>query len=164
MTAADHPASSYQDRLAEAAGVDPAALAAVQQIAHDDETRRAAATAQAIRSPRLRLAGWTHRGVMQPADGLGIWDHPRAGLRLIHSISRELDGDIWAHSSFSRRDRRLPTWEQTRDTYRLLYPDLPGLIVIPPEAEHVNKAEVMHVWTCLTRRAVPDFTRGLGTI
>lgn len=112
--------------------------------------------------PRLLLNGWVLH--IEGMDGLGVYDHPKNGLRLIHSIAEELDGEAWAHTSFSRSDRKLPTWGQTRDLYRLIYPDLAGVVVIPPESTHVNIAEVMHVWTCLTRPTVPDFTSGTGSI
>jgi hypothetical protein len=58
----------------------------------------------------------------------------------------------------------MPTWGQARDVWRLLYPTVLGVIVIPPEDRHINLAEVAHVWGNLDRPAVPDFTHGMGTI
>lgn len=113
--------------------------------------------------PRLGRLGWVQR--VNGADGLGLLDHPKRGLRVIHSICREADGEVWAHVSISRRDRKMPTWETTRDVFReVAGDDLVGVIVVPPADEHVNKAEVAHVWACLTRRPLPDFTRGTGSI
>lgn len=114
------------------------------------------------REPMVRFAGWY--SVMAADDGLGCWDHPRLQRRFIHSIARELDHEVWAHVSLSRWDKRMPTWEQVRDIWRLLYPDTTGIVVIPPEDKHVNLAEVAHVWGCLTATPLPDFTRGGRTI
>lgn len=138
------------------------AIEAERERSQDDETRHVIALTEAHATPVLLAARWVVR--FAGDDGLGCWDYPRKGLRLIHSIARERDGDIWAHVSVSRRDRVMPTWEQTRDVYRLVYPNVFGVIVIPPGDLHVNFAEVAHVWADLSRPAVPDFTRGLGTI
>lgn len=98
-------------------------------------------------------------------DGLGRWVHKARGLGLVHSVARELDGQVWEHISVSRRDGDLPTWEQMRDVFHeVAGPDALGIIVVPPKSEHVDIAEVAHVWHCLTRRPIPDFTRGLKTI
>ena len=58
----------------------------------------------------------------------------------------------------------MPTWEHTRDAWRLLYPDIAGVVVVPPKSKHVNIAEVAHVWGCLTKLTVPDFTQGGDSI
>lgn len=110
----------------------------------------------------LYKAGWQE--LRQAADGLGMWVHRRNNLRLIHSIAAEQDGEVWAHVSVSRADRKMPTWEQLRDTWRLIYPEQLAIVVIPPAGEHVNMAEVAHAWGCLTARPIPDFTHGLATI
>jgi hypothetical protein len=109
----------------------------------------------------LQLRGWAWR--YDGTDGVGCWDLHH-GLRLIHSVSREPDGEVWSHLSVSRRDNTLPDWYEVRDCQWLLYPDLTGLIVVAPGDEHVNVAEVAHVWTKLTGdAAVPDF-RKMGSI
>lgn len=111
----------------------------------------------------LQQRGWVLR--VPGADGLGCLDHPRRNLRVIHSVCREADSRIWAHVSISRRDRQMPTWEQTRDVFREVMGDTAlGVIVVPPASEHVNLAEIAHVWACLDERPIPDFTRGTGTI
>jgi hypothetical protein len=112
---------------------------------------------------RLKRHRWTC--VQRGADGLGAWRHGARGLALIHSVATELDGELWEHVSLSRADGTMPTWEQTRDVFReVCGPDALGIIVIPPKAEHVDIDEVAHVWRCLTRRPLPDFTRGSGSI
>jgi hypothetical protein len=114
--------------------------------------------------PRLTASGWSCR--MEGFDGLGCWDHRHRGRRLIHSIAvHPDDGCTWAHVSLSLRSGQLPSWEQTRDAWRLIYPTLTGIIIVPPESEHVDIAEVMHVWANLDRpELVPDMSMGTGSI
>ena len=114
------------------------------------------------RQEALEAAGWTCATLA--LDGLGAWDHAKRRLRFIHSVALELDGDVWAHLSVSRFDKTMPSWANLRDTWRLIYPHEVGVVVIPPADEHVNLAEVAHAWGCLTRRPLPDFTRGGKTI
>jgi hypothetical protein len=94
-------------------------------------------------------------------DGLGAWQHRARGLGLIHSIAIEQDNQPWEHISLSRSDGELPSWEQVRDVFHeVCGPEALGIIVVPPKSEHVDLAEVAHVWRCLTKRPIPDFTRG----
>lgn len=99
------------------------------------------------------------------ADGLGRWVHRARGLGMIHSVAIEQDGELWEHLSLSRSDGKLPGWEQVRDVFHeVCGPNALGVIVVPPMEEHVDIAEVAHVWHCLTKRPLPDFTRGMGSI
>jgi hypothetical protein len=112
---------------------------------------------------RLKRHRWICRA--PGADGLGLWDHNARGVRLIHSMAVEEDGNLWAHVSVSRSDGVMPSWEQTRDIFHeVAGDDALGIIVVAPKSEHVNIAEVSHVWHCLSMRPVPDFTHGRGTI
>jgi hypothetical protein len=98
-------------------------------------------------------------------DGLGRWIHGARGLGMIHSVAIESDGELWEHISISRRDGQMPSWEQLRDIFHEISGDEAlGIVVIPPKTEHVNIAEVAHVWRCLSRRPLPDFTKGTGSI
>ena len=118
-----------------------------------------------LRAAEARLLRHRWRQVHRGFDGLGSWKHGARGLGLIHSIAREEDGQLWEHVSVSRADDRMPSWEQLRDTFReVCGPEALGIVVIPPRGEHVDIAEVAHVWRCLTRRPLPDFTRGLRSI
>lgn len=116
----------------------------------------------------LRTKGWVL--VQAGSDGFGTLDHPRRQLRVIDSISRELDDHVWLHISVSRYDGRMPTWAMMRDTWWDFAPKLKGVIVLAPEDEHISgkdltKVEVGHAWGCLTGFSpVPDFSRGLGSI
>ena len=127
----------------------------------DDQVLELAAKDKAVQAERLQRAGWRQR--YDSDDGVGMWDQPGRRLRIVHSVSREPDGEIWAHLSISREGNFLPDWYQVRDAQRLLYPFGVGHIVIVPETEHVNEANVHHVWTCLTKQVLPDF-RKMGSI
>ena len=91
---------------------------------------------------------------------------PQPGRVLVQVNGRELDGEIWAHVSMSRRDGHMPAWRQMRDTWwECMGENTQGLIVVAPKSEHVDIAEVAHVWGCLTKpHPIPDFSHGLGTI
>lgn len=136
---------------------------AVMAAAHDPEVVKLALSHRPDQERRLTAAGWVLRDGDQDG-GCGMWDHTRWPIRLIHSVAREADGQIWGHVSVSRRSGTLPEWAELRNAQRLLYPHRTGLIIVPPEAEHVDVSEVHHCWTCLTRDdLIPDF-RHLGTI
>ena len=112
-----------------------------------------------IARARLKRHGWKQMEI--GADGLGAWKHGPRGLGMIQSVGVEQDGMLWEHVSVSRSDGELPSWEQVRDTFHdVCGPNALGIIVVPPKSEHVDIAEVAHVWRCLTRRPIPDFTRG----
>jgi len=88
-----------------------------------------------------------------------------ARLKRYRWVAVEQDHQVWEHLSLSRDDGAMPSWEQVRDVFReVCGPDALGIIVVPPKSEHVDIAEVAHVWRCLTRRPIPDFTHGLKTI
>jgi hypothetical protein len=106
---------------------------------------------------RLTGAGW--KWVRGGTDGAGQWIHRGRQLSLIHSVTREDDGNLWGHLSVSGRGNTLPTWPELRDACRLLYPDLIGVQVVVPADKHVNLSEVAHTWTCLTASVIPDFGR-----
>lgn len=127
----------------------------------DVVTQRRVTDHRALIMMRLVRAGWIRR--VDGEDGGGCWDHVKRNLRLIHSIAREEDGCDWIHVSMSRRDRKMPTWEQVRDIWWECYPNRKGIVVIAPKAEHVNIAEVAHVWCCFDE-VLPDFTSGTGSI
>jgi hypothetical protein len=159
----------------EALGV-PVDDADLARVMGDDEVRASRRTAQLLRTPMLRQAGWVRR--QESFDGLGMWDHVRRQLRLICSIGRYDDGEIWAHVSVSRADRKVPSWEELRDVKEALFPDRVALQVLPPKSEwytiqegsHSTPApkggysEVLHLWVCLTKRLTPDFRGSAGTL
>jgi hypothetical protein len=104
---------------------------------------------------RLRAAGW--KRVLAAPDGLGVWDHPRSRLRLVHSVARQRDGKIWGQVSLSSEGGDLPGWYPLRNAQWLVYPGCTGLVVVAPESRHVNLSQAAHVWTCLDGDVIPDF-------
>lgn len=122
-----------------------------------------AIAAKDLRRYKLHERKW--RIVTPGMDGLGVWIHKPRGLAFIHSIAEELDGELWEHISVSREDGEMPDWYDTSSVFREVAGDQAiGVIVIPPKAKHVNIAEVSHVWHCLTKDPVPDFTHGVQSI
>ncbi len=101
-----------------------------------------------------------------PTETTEVWDETHRGLRVIRSEALQDDGRWWAHVSVSRRDRKLPTWEQMAELKRLFLGDVEAYMVHPPEARYVNIAQVLHWFACLDEPGgvLPDFTRGAGTI
>ena len=116
---------------------------------------------ESVRVVEARLTRHRWKCLERDVAGFGLWQHRARGLAVIHTVSTELDGELWEHFSLGRLDGHMPGWEQTRDVFReVAGVDALGIIVVPPSAEHVDIAEVAHVWRCLTRRPIPDFTRG----
>lgn len=143
--------------LVEDTEADPEFQAAEAAAVADTAAVALALAAVPAQSRRLTAAGF-RQAAGDTAGGAGVWDH-RRGVRIIHSAHREADGKVWGHVSVSARDHTLPGWYEVRDCQRLLYPGDAGLIVVPPVSEHVDIAEVAHVWTCLEGPVTPDFRR-----
>lgn len=111
--------------------------------------------------PRIATSRWIVRQV--GADGL-LCDRRDTGRRVIASISREFDGEIWLHASISRRDRELPTYHDLVEVQRVFVDPAISYQLFVPLDEHIDHAEVLHLWSCLTKRVTPDFSRGSGHI
>ena len=91
-------------------------------------------------------------------------------LKFIVSVGREDDGKLWLHSSVSRRDRKLPTYDdlKTLKTY-VVGEHRTALQVFPPAEKYIDFSpvtgiEVLHLWACLDGDVTPDFARGGKTI
>jgi len=110
---------------------------------------------------RPSAGGWKQR--IAAPDGMGVWDHRRARMRLVHSVSRQDDGKLWGRVSVSLADGTLPGWYLLRNAQWLIYPGQYGLVVVAPEDRHVNLAQAAHVWTPLDGGVIPDFGK-YGTI
>lgn len=132
---------------------DPEYQTEIAALNADGELQTLIARDIPLQVARLHAAGWRCR--LEGNDGAGLWDC-RRGLRVIHSLQRN-EADIWAHVSVSSHEGTLPGWYEVRNAQWVFYPDRPGIVIIAPRAEHVNMAEVAHVWTCLTRPSAPDF-------
>jgi hypothetical protein len=91
--------------------------------------------------------------------------HKRIDYVAVFSVHKYPDGRRWIHASLSRGDKKLPTWsEMTWFRDEVLGHDAKAIIVIAPAGEHVNLAEVHHIWHCLDGDGLPDFTLGTGSI
>jgi hypothetical protein len=123
---------------------------------HDEECGRLKDGAKYDQYRALSAAGWKQRE--QNNDGIGTWDHRARKMRIIHSVARELDGQVWGHVSLSNKANTMPTWYEVRNAGWLLYPGKFGIVVVAPESRHVNIANVAHVWFCLTAPSCPDFS------
>src|SRR6266566_3609913 len=100
-----------QMRVMHAAAGEPQTQARLAEF-HDEECRTLKEADRGGQAHRLEGQGWKLR---EPnLDGLGVWDHRRWRLRLIHSIARELDGQVWAHVSVSNPENTMPHWYQVR--------------------------------------------------
>jgi hypothetical protein len=132
-------------------------------------------TFPAITGPIIKRAmrhGW--RLVEEVADGAKFTGGKVVRKQAIVTAARELDGRVWVHLSLSTiRESALsgaqrvvlPDWSSltfARDDF--LGPEAKCLIVVAPKSEHVNLAEVHHLWHCPEGDGLPDFTHGSGSI
>ncbi len=76
-----------------------------------------------------------------------------------------VDGELWAHLSYSRVDR-IPSWEdgkRVKDVF--LGPKRKALIVLPPDAEYFNlHPNCLHMFCSLDRDPLPDFRTACGQL
>jgi len=112
--------------------------------------------------PRVLPYPW-HVVATDPDGGLA-YDSDR--LRVLVDAHIEEDGKAWIHLSVSRRDRRLPTWEDLvtiRDVF--LGAEQLAVQVLPPRSEHYDAGlgvEVLHLWAPLESDPLPNFLRARG--
>lgn len=106
-------------------------------------------------------------GVERSQDGYyARWKH----LRFIVSEAVEQDGKRWLHTSVSRSDLKLPSYDDLKQLKRLCVGDhRTALQVFPPLEKHIDiggklGVEVLHLWCCLDGDVTPDFTRGGNSI
>jgi len=87
------------------------------------------------------------------------------GLRVLTSVSVELDGKRWLHVSCSRKDK-LPSWNDLRRVKDLFIGTSRSAIqVLPRQEKHINiHPRVLHLFTCLDGDPLPDFTRGTESL
>jgi hypothetical protein len=95
----------------------------------------------------------------------------RGSIQVVLTVSRHDDGRIWVHvSACGRRGPQswfLPDWEDMkRVKHDFIGPDRWAYQVFPSEKDYVNHhAYVLHLYALLDGEpALPDFTRGLGSI
>jgi hypothetical protein len=110
--------------------------------------------------PRVLPAGWQYNH-----QAFNCCDQVYAGLRVIVSAMRYGDGRNWIHFSMSRRDGKLPSWEDLRAAKDIFIgKDKKAIQVLPPEDQYVNQNPgVLHLFCCLSEDVLPDF-RVMGTL
>jgi hypothetical protein len=89
------------------------------------------------------------------------------GLLVLASCARQLDAQRWLHVSVSRRDKKIPTWEQMCQVKRVFLGDeRTAYQVMPCKDKWVSiHPGCLHLWCCLDRdQYLPDFTAGGSTI
>lgn len=86
------------------------------------------------------------------------------GIAILVTQAVERDGQIWKHVSVSRRDKRLPSYDDLAWARSLvLDSDEHAYQVFPPRSEYVNMApmlgglEVLHLFVPIGHRPLPDF-------
>lgn len=84
-------------------------------------------------------------------------------LGVIQSIDHEADGHLWLHTSVSREDHAIPTYDELALVKRLFIgEDRMALQLFVRQEEHVNlHPGCLHLWTPVEHRPVPDFRREL---
>lgn len=84
---------------------------------------------------------------------------------VIVSHDREDDGKQWAHFSMAH-PKRLPTWDELVDAKeKFLGVESKAIQVLAPRSEWVNiHPHCLHLFVCLDGDALPDFTRGGGSL
>lgn len=109
--------------------------------------------------PRVLPDGWEKNPETHDAF------HHRRGFTVILNVLRYDDGKKWAHFSMSRRDRKIPSWDELRWAKEIfLGKNRKAIQVLPPESEYVNHHPgVLHLFACLDDDGLPDFRVG-GTL
>ena len=115
-----------------------------------DSARRAKPISDQVRILHAREDGYA-----------GKWRH----LKFL--VSAELHrGRWWIHATVSRRDRKMPTYDDLKDCKRLtIGDDRMALQLFPLAEEHIDIAgpafgvEVLHLWSPDDARILPDFRR-----
>lgn len=98
-----------------------------------------------------------------------VFDCRSQGLRVMLSISRELDNHDWIHLSISRLNR-LPTYEDLRDLKALFIgDDKYAYQVFPTKKDYFSSPsqlidrQVLHLWARVDGKPVlPDFLKHRG--
>lgn len=105
-------------------------------------------------------AGW--RLIEEKLDGIAA---AKDNLGVIASESTEQDGLRWLHVSFSRA-HKYPSWNDFKTIREAWIPrDKTAIQVFPPMDKYVNiMSYCFHLWVCLDKELLPDFTHGNGTI
>lgn len=113
-------------------------------------------------APRVLPPNW--REVSRSPDGTTAYQNHH--VRVILSCSIERDERAWLHLSISTRER-IPNWNELGYAKITFLGNREAYQVIPPKERYVNiHSKVLHLFALLneTQAALPDFTRGTGSL
>ncbi len=119
---------------------------------------------------RMELAGFIYqddpaiyKALMDPERD-AVFIHASKIMSVIISIAK-YEGEKWIHVSLAKKSI-LPSWDEitfARDAS--IGREAKAIIVVAPDSEHVNiNSNCMHLWHCLDKDPLPDFTMGMGTL
>lgn len=113
--------------------------------------------------PRILPPPWSIRELNM--DGGAYTD---GTLQVLTSLAREEDERHWIHVSVTRKDLRMPSYDDLKRVKILFIGSQRTAIQLFPKASnHINQHETcLHLWCCVDDDTfgLPDFTSGLGTI
>ena len=96
--------------------------------------------------------------VEEAIDGIAF---EKNGLFVITSLQKELDNNFWIHVSLSRKNK-LPSYNDVKlvkNTF--IGKDKKAIQIFPEEENHVNLMPYcLHLWHCVDKDPLPDFTHG----
>jgi len=105
-----------------------------------------------VKNPAFRLMvesedGYLYRGI--------------DGLTVIQSTAIEADGNVWLHTSMSRKSR-MPTYDDMARVKRIFIgDDQKAIMVFPDRDHHVNiHPFCLHFYTALFHEPLPEFSFG----
>ena len=118
----------------------------------------------------MKFAGIIHPALKVIEERSDAYAAQFSDLTFLVSYWIEDNGRKWLHASVSRRDDKLPTYDNLMKLKHFCIGDhRTALQVFPPQDKHINWAgkrgiEVLHLWSSLDGDVTPDFTRGLSCI
>lgn len=121
--------------------------------------------------PRVLPPNW-RLAPIQSTDGVYWTFEPQFGRQLKVLMSAAIEGDrrLWLHVSVSKWSQSRKTMEPVDwDDHKLvkdlfLGPDREAYVVLPKQSRYVNLREVYHLFALAEGEALPDFTRGTGSL
>lgn len=126
--------------------------------------------------PRVLPPHW-HRRREDPRELASRAVYETVNTRVIVSAGTEEDGKRWLHLSVSKRDGRMPRWDELLEVRDVVAgAEALAIHVCPPRSEHFDvfmngvlrdrpareRVEIMHLWVPLEGSPLPNFLRARG--
>ncbi len=104
-------------------------------------------------------SGWREHSTLglPIPKGARVFDAGR--LRVIVSLDDCGAEGVWLHTSVSVLGRvfaRVPSWEDLARVKQIVHGDRYAIQILPPRAQYVNVAEVLHLWERIDAPTIPD--------